>query len=126
MSEKISLVSKRPVLFGEGNRFMTLGLMSCRGDKFICFMDVTTCKIYIEETFTTQVEGEFVVGLKAIEQDELWNKLLYASNSYGLTGIKHIAENLRLNHIKIERMAALSLSTFPADQDILLKMDVLK
>jgi hypothetical protein len=126
MSEKISLVSKKPVLFGKDNRFMTLGLMSCRGDKFICFMDVTTCKIYIEETFTTQAEGEFIVGLKAIEEDTLWNKLLYASNGYGLTAIAHIALNLKLHNVKIEKMASLALSTHEVDQEILRNADVLK
>jgi hypothetical protein len=126
MSEKISLVYKKPILFGKDNNFISLGLMTCRGDKFLCFMDITTCKIYFEEVFPAQVNGEYIVGLKAIEEDDLWNKILYASNGYGLTSVKHIAENLHLHRIKINKTSALSLSTSLADQLILQTMDVLK
>lgn len=102
MPEKINLVTKNPQLAGSNNDYMILGKLEARGDEFIVFIGLNTGKVHIEEAFATQVLGQFVVGLKLIEDDTMWNSLVYAANSYGITQQKHILWCLKKLGIKVK------------------------
>ena len=100
MPEHATLVNKTPILFGEQDRFLGLGVMEIRGDKFIVFMDLSDGKVFIEESFATHAMGDFLVGLNYINDDKLWNMCVYAANGYGLTSQEHITECVKTLNLK--------------------------
>lgn len=90
MSEHVSLLSKDPMLFGDNNRFMALGLLGIRGEKYIAFMDLTDGQVYVEETFAHSAGDAKAVTLNYIEDDMVWKLCVYAINAYGLDSRDHI------------------------------------
>ncbi len=90
MSEKVVLETKRPELFGDNNNFMMLGIISIRGDKFAIFMSLLDGQVYIEETFTAEVMGEFMLSFHEVKDDKLWGILCQAATGLGITSKEHI------------------------------------
>lgn len=100
LQDNFKLESKEPLIIGDKEKFLILGKIGCRGDKFVVLISLETGKTYIEESYATNVNGQFVVGLNYINDDTLWNSLVYAANSYGLTSSQHIIECLQKLGIK--------------------------
>lgn len=100
LQDNFKLESKEPLIIGDKEKFLILGKIGCRGDKFVVLISLETGKTYIEEAFTTTALGTFSVGLNYIEDEGLWNSLVYAANSYGLTSSKHILKCLQKLGIK--------------------------
>jgi hypothetical protein len=96
---EINTQYKNPILFGKDNGFMTLGLMESQGLKFLVFYDLSTGKVYVEETFTTTTNGEHVLGLNEIKEDSLWIALVQHAKSSGIVSIANIIRCLDYLHI---------------------------
>jgi len=123
---KINLISKEPVLFGQDNRFMTLGKMEARGDIFVCFMDLTTGKTYVEEAFASWVNGERITGMDEVKDDNLWGMLTEAAQKYGVCAVKHIADNLKRVGAKLPLPVTKAMCIVPSDMEYFKKMDVIR
>jgi hypothetical protein len=123
---KVKLITAEPVLFGQDNKFMTLGKLETRGDKFIVFMDLTTGKTYIEEAFASWVGGERITGLEQVEDDHLWGLLTEAAQKYGLCMVRHMADNMKKVNVKVKLNLAKLLCMVPDDMKYFQKQDVIK
>ena len=123
---KVDLITREPVLFGQDNRFMTLGEMKARGDIFIVFIDVTTGKTYVEEAFASWAGGTKLTMLDEVKDDQLWGLLTEAAQKYGLCMVRHIADNLKKVNVKILEPIAKVLCLLPSDMNYLKKMDVIR
>ena len=98
--DHVKLINKNPILFGTDNTFMATGLLECRGDKFLAFINLLTGKSYIEETYATELNGANIVGFNEVKDNNLWGTLVYACESYGLFTHKHIIECVNTLGIK--------------------------
>lgn len=95
MSEKVGLLTKTPSFVGDQNQFISVGIMQCRGDKYMVLLELETGKVYIEEVFATHALGNFIAGFNQIQEDKVWNMMCYAANSLGLTGQEHLSKCIR-------------------------------
>lgn len=123
---KITLVSKEPVLFGQDNRFMTLGKMQARGDTFIVFIDLSTGKTYIEEAFASWVGGDRITGLDEVKDDHLWGLLTEAAQKYGLCMVRHIVDSLKKKNAKMPMPLLKAMCLLPSDMDYAKSQNVIK
>ena len=89
-------------------------------------MDLKTGKVYVEETFSTVVNGEHIVGLKLIEDDKLWGRLIFFCEKYKLTNMEHIAACLSACNAKLDRKILSLITSNTNDIKILENYGVLK
>lgn len=123
---KIELISKEPVLFGQDNRFMTLGILRARGDVFTCFIDLTTGKTYVEESFASWVHGERIMMMDEVKDDSLWGMLTEAAQKYGLCTIVHISNCLKKVGAKLPEPIMRTMCVLPSDLEYAKKANVIK
>jgi|GEM_PF-3036020 hypothetical protein len=107
MAEHFKLLNKEPALVGPNSLGLALGLLESRGDKFMVVMDITTGRIHITEVFATEALGKYIAGYNDITDDELWAKLVYAANSYGLTSAQHLAYCILTTKVETEATKAI-------------------
>lgn len=123
---KIKLLSKEPVLFGQDNRFMTLGKMEARGDVFVCFMDLQTGKTYVEEAFAAWAAGQRITSMEEVKDDKLWAMLTEAAQKYGVCMVRHIADNLKKVNAKLPMPIARTMCVVPSDMEYFKQTNVIK
>jgi hypothetical protein len=118
VSDEIIPKYNDPILFGIENSFMTLGALTARGINFLVFYHLKTGKTYIEEEFHNEINGEFVLGLEEVKDDNLWIALVQKAQSSGLISIANILYCMdKLNISYDKKQIANLLTNASSEQD---------
>jgi hypothetical protein len=123
---KVELLTREPSLFETDARFMAVGKMRARGDEFVVFIGLESGKTYIEEAFKTEALGHFIVGLKQVDDDTLWQMLVEAGQKYGLTASRHIGDCIKKLSLRISMLAARIIAPLPDDLEYIKRLGIIK